>query len=85
MLDWWTLHHTGTKFTHLKMGTMIRQTDMHSCGIFAFLTLARFLLLTQYPVIKPKEVYQLCLQLLLHVAEWHLDKVSHACAAFKQM
>jgi hypothetical protein len=73
VLDWWTFHHSGNKFVYrtLEIST---QKDGFSCGLLGPNALCHFYLPEAYPLIDVARVDTERVQILLKVAQRHLDQ-----------
>lgn len=72
---WWLAQHTLQHFSNevLPIG---KQTDSHSCGLFADNALAHYLDSEKYPLIVRGEALDACLKMFVRLAEHILERVS---------
>ena len=73
VMDWWTFHHTGRKFSYRKL-KISPQKDGFSCGLLGPNALFHFYLPDLYPLIDVAKVDSERVKLFLRVAQRHLDQ-----------
>ncbi|KAF8229607.1 hypothetical protein L208DRAFT_1017948, partial [Tricholoma matsutake] len=75
VLEWWMHHHTGFTF-EVKDLLVSHQTDGYSCGLLAWNALVIYFLGEKgYLLIKPEDVDNKRLMVMLHIIERHNDQV----------